>query len=704
MLLTLWLDSLRNRIRTSKRFRRRFNSQSSIERFENRALLSALAAFDAATGELSVIADAGGNQIAVHTLDGHVQVLIDGLLDSSLGSLDADDVHSIAIQGGPGDDTIDLSAVSASNFTQQPSVWIEGGDGGNSIIGSQLGDLLNGGNDNDFINAHGGNDTVSGGAGNDIILGSSGRDSLSGGDGNDYINGQGTSYDTVSGGGGDDTLNGGAGNDAIAEVGDVNFALTDSQLTGRGTDRLIAIELAQLTGGNSANVIDASEFSGNTTLYGAGGHDAIVGGAGQDFMNGHGGNDSLTGGAGDDGLLGGSGRDLIDGGDGNDFLKGQGSSFDIVIGGKGNDILSGGSGHDSVWGDAGDDYIKGDSGDDTIDGGYGDDIILAGDGDDIAIGGPGNDSLTGEAGNDGMAGNSGDDFLNGLWGDDTLIGGDGNDGLLGSSGYDIALGGEGNDFVNGQGGSWDTVAGGPGNDTVRDPSREIDEAFAFYADWIASPDEPVLHSANTPVSRSTWWINHHRDMVAALPPNNVDLIFVGDSITQGWKDVGAPVWDQYYANRNAANLGISGDFTQHVLWRMNDANFDNISPKLVVLLIGSNNTGSNTPAEIADGNSAIVDSLRTKLPETKILLLGIFPRGEDETDARRQVVRATNTILPSLADGQMVHYLDISDEFLEEDGTLPREVAPDLGHLSELGFEIWAESIEPAVASLLGEV
>ena len=120
-------------------------------------------------------------------------------------------------------------------------------------------------------------------------------------------------------------------------------------------------------------------------------------------------------------------------------------------------------------------------------------------------------------------------------------------------------------------------------------------------------------------------------------------------------------------------------------------------------MIGTNNSGSNTPEQIAEGVAVIVKQLRTKLPKTKVLLLAVFPRGTDKNDKRRQVNEKTNAIFKKLADGTHGHYLDMGPKFLEDDGTLTREIMPDLLHLSEKGYTIWAESIEPSLKKLMGE-
>lgn len=212
-------------------------------------------------------------------------------------------------------------------------------------------------------------------------------------------------------------------------------------------------------------------------------------------------------------------------------------------------------------------------------------------------------------------------------------------------------------------------------------------------------------ATTTPVSKpDDWWQRRQEKINDRAKQGDVDLLFIGDSITQGWEgDSGKDAWQKFYASRKAMNAGISADRTQHVLWRLKNGNLDGIKPKLAVVMIGTNNSGSDSPDDIAAGITAIVRQLREKLPETKVLLLGIFPRGETREDRQRKVNQATNEIIKSLDDGKSVYYLDISEEFLDDDGKLARQIMPDLLHLSRLGYEIWAESIEPKVAELMKE-
>jgi len=216
-------------------------------------------------------------------------------------------------------------------------------------------------------------------------------------------------------------------------------------------------------------------------------------------------------------------------------------------------------------------------------------------------------------------------------------------------------------------------------------------------------DAPA-HSAVTPMSRpDAWWMERHNAMNSRVKQGNVDLLMIGDSITQGWEGPGKKAWDEHFAKRSAVNLGIGGDQTGHVLWRLDNGNIDGLQPKLAVLMIGTNNSHSNTSQQIADGVKAIVEKLRAKLPETKILVLAIFPRGADENDHLRKVNDGANKEISKLADDKMVFFMDIGPKFLAEDGkTLKREVMPDLLHLNEKSYQTWAEAIEPKVKELMG--
>lgn len=201
---------------------------------------------------------------------------------------------------------------------------------------------------------------------------------------------------------------------------------------------------------------------------------------------------------------------------------------------------------------------------------------------------------------------------------------------------------------------------------------------------------------------SDTWRARHQAMNDRAKEGNVGLVYIGDSIVGNWRWDGKPVWDHYYAKRQGAILGISGDRTQQVLWRLQHGNIDGISPRLAIVMIGQNNGPFNTGEEIAEGVTAIVNTLRDKLPETKILVLAIFQRGKTPTPERAVLAKA-NEIVSRLADGKRVFYLDINDRFVRPDGSIPAALMPDWEHPNEDGHRVWAEAIEPKVAELMGD-
>lgn len=219
---------------------------------------------------------------------------------------------------------------------------------------------------------------------------------------------------------------------------------------------------------------------------------------------------------------------------------------------------------------------------------------------------------------------------------------------------------------------------------------------------FASLAQAADHAAITPVPRDGNWMQRHEAINRRTREGNIDLVFLGDSITQGWGN--NETWKRYFAPRNAANMGIGGDRTQHVLWRLDHGNVEGIKPKLVVLMIGTNNSNGddNTAEEIGDGIKAIVAKLREKLPETKVLVLGIFPRGEKPNPQRDKNAKASQ-LASEAADDKMVFYLDIGQQFLTADDTLTKKIMPDYLHLSPQGYEIWAKAINDKVTELMAE-
>jgi len=203
-----------------------------------------------------------------------------------------------------------------------------------------------------------------------------------------------------------------------------------------------------------------------------------------------------------------------------------------------------------------------------------------------------------------------------------------------------------------------------------------------------------------------WWRERHQQKVKeAKAAKDVGILFLGDSITHSWEGAGKATWDKYYAPRNALNLGFSGDRTQHLNWRLlNNELPENVKPKVAVIMIGTNNTGHVMQAadETAAGIGRVVDILRDRRPETKILLLSIFPRDANPDGKNRVRNNEINALASKLADGKMVHYLDISATFLDDKGVLAKEVMPDFLHPKGKGYAMWAEAIEDKLCELGG--
>ena len=227
------------------------------------------------------------------------------------------------------------------------------------------------------------------------------------------------------------------------------------------------------------------------------------------------------------------------------------------------------------------------------------------------------------------------------------------------------------------------------------------KSFAQNTNAISAGTNAVVqNTAIVPVPRDANWVKRHEGFVAEAKKGGVDLLFMGDSITDGWRGRGSNVWSRFYAPHHAANFGIGGDRTEHVLWRMDNGELDGIKPKVVVLMIGTNNTGGDSAEQIADGVTAIVKHIQHKSPHTKILLLAVFPRGKMIPNPGNTKIIEINKTIAKLDDGKNVKYLDIGQKFMRAD-QLPKEIMPDALHLSEEGYQIWADAITPTLKEML---
>lgn len=203
-----------------------------------------------------------------------------------------------------------------------------------------------------------------------------------------------------------------------------------------------------------------------------------------------------------------------------------------------------------------------------------------------------------------------------------------------------------------------------------------------------------------------WWTNRHQEKTRQIQEDPaVELVLLGDSITHGWENQGRSVFEEYFGKYNTLNIGYSGDRTEHVLWRLQNGELDGISPKVLVMMIGTNNTGhrKDAPANTALGISLILDELERRLPETQILMLAVFPRDAEPSGQYRQINDKVNQIISRMEDGDRIHFMDINDVFLTDDGILPKEVMADLLHPGKDGYEMWAKAIAPKVEELMQE-
>ncbi|MEO7578615.1 MAG: GDSL-type esterase/lipase family protein [Massilia sp.] len=205
-----------------------------------------------------------------------------------------------------------------------------------------------------------------------------------------------------------------------------------------------------------------------------------------------------------------------------------------------------------------------------------------------------------------------------------------------------------------------------------------------------------------------WWLPRHQAKLKEIArrkagKESTGVVFIGDSITEGWEKSGAKVWDANYKQFNGLALGFGGDRTENVLWRLQHGEVDGIDPKVAVLMLGTNNTGSRqeNPLTTAAGIKRDIDELRKRLPHTRILLLAIFPRDEKPDGAARRRNQQVNAIVARLADNKRVFFLDINKVFLDADGVLSKSIMPDLLHPNQAGYALWAEAMAPELQRLM---
>lgn len=205
------------------------------------------------------------------------------------------------------------------------------------------------------------------------------------------------------------------------------------------------------------------------------------------------------------------------------------------------------------------------------------------------------------------------------------------------------------------------------------------------------------------------WDARHAAKCRAAAAGNHDLVFIGDSITHlfegdaAWPGRGEQVWAEFYGRRKALNLGYGWDRTQNVLWRLANGEFANQSPRLVVLMIGTNNLASSnncagsTPDQTVEGVQAVCAAITAAAPASHILLMAVLPRGTPDDPARAQIRQVNQQLEAFARDNPRMTFLDIGSRFLDASGTIPIALMDDLCHPTAAGYRIWAETIEPIV-------
>ncbi len=202
------------------------------------------------------------------------------------------------------------------------------------------------------------------------------------------------------------------------------------------------------------------------------------------------------------------------------------------------------------------------------------------------------------------------------------------------------------------------------------------------------------------------WVKRHEGFAAEARKGECDLLFLGDSITDAWRGKPKAIFDATFGAYKPLNFGISGDRTQHVLWRIQNGEMEAIKPKGVILMIGTNNIGQSKdpekPESAIGGVKAIVAEIHKRCSTAKVLLLGVFPRGEKPDNAFRAQIKEINAAIAKLDDGgKTVQFLDLGEKFLAADGSISKEIMPDFLHLSEKGYQIWADAIKEPLAKLM---
>lgn len=250
-----------------------------------------------------------------------------------------------------------------------------------------------------------------------------------------------------------------------------------------------------------------------------------------------------------------------------------------------------------------------------------------------------------------------------------------------------------------------------------DELARVNQAVRKWVDSNKSPDAPLLRKFESLMLLQPPRLNiaatytqtiqrrgpRHEGFVETAQKGNIDLLLDGDSITDWW--VQGPdnqaMFDKYFGSMRTANFAIAGDTTQGVLWGLKNGEGQGFQPKAIMLMIGTNNTGSSSAAEIAEGIGAVVLEMRNDFPQAKILLLAVFPRSVPGDPVRDKIAEINRTIA-KLDDQRHVFYLDIGAKFLDEKGYfLPDTFRPDNLHPLAKGYDIWGAAVKDKLAEMM---
>jgi lysophospholipase L1-like esterase len=200
----------------------------------------------------------------------------------------------------------------------------------------------------------------------------------------------------------------------------------------------------------------------------------------------------------------------------------------------------------------------------------------------------------------------------------------------------------------------------------------------------------------------TEWCQRFQNNLADRARAQAKLAFIGDSITQGWTDRASDVWQSHFGKYQPLRLGIGGDKTQNVIWRMQHGELKGLNLKAVVLLIGTNNLGwGDTPRDVVYGVKAVIETIKKEQPQAKIIQMAIFPREQQASHPMRGKIAETNRLLKEQAGALGVTLLDIGSSFLDREGAIPQSLMQDFLHPTHAGYKMWAGALDSVLSQAM---